>query len=125
MQRFVESEVFGKESYFMSQEQQDAVFGRVSREKEEAEKNLDHWKSEAQSLASTYSHMADLLTRDPDHIFFRDETLPPHLENAPLPRFSNADFSSEKVRGLVNNLKNLAKVVTSKTEELERLKRSR
>jgi len=102
----------------MDQNQRDAVIGRVTREKREADHECALLKSEAKRIAERLIELASLLQEHPDNILFEGEqTVWPTATMT----VKTADFDINVFRILVTNLKAAIRKSEAKTKELESL----
>lgn len=110
------------EPYFMNQEQKDAVIGRVTREKKDADHDLGLLLSEAKRVAGKFRVIASLLEDNPQSLIFEDEPL-----NARLGPWQNrilaSDLDWNALKKLAVHLSVAIKTSKEKTVELEGLLR--
>jgi hypothetical protein len=96
------------EGYFMSQEQQDAVIGRLARERTEVERQLALLEAELQKYRDMFLSLAKVLG-EVDYILFDNERWPENLYQAAGWKMSEYQFSTESING--NKLKTLCKEI--------------
>lgn len=104
----------------MTQEQKDAVIGRVSRERREADHNLALLQSEAKRIAEKLRSIASWLESNPNSIIFDDESLDARL-GAWQNRIHSSDLDIETFKKLVADLRETGKRAKEKNLELEGL----
>src|SRR5262249_31912663 len=106
-------------SYFMDQNQRDAVIGRVTREKREADHECALLKSEATKTAEKLRQLASLLEEDPLHIGFEGDkpSWPPAIT------IMAADFDYNLFKRLLTDLQAAIRRSEAKAKELESLLR--
>ena len=87
-----------QESYFMSQDQQDAVIGRVNREYKEAANQLALLEVELAKHREKDARLAEKLT-EIDYVVFDGEQWPEDLYRVAGYRMSDYSFSSDAIDG--------------------------
>src|ERR1051326_5300053 len=95
----------------MTQENQDAVIGRIVREKKQAENQLVLLRAEADKLGSILVELGQMLKVQPEHVAFQDQPV--------IPRFSRAVrtyqlLDSAKIAKLTHDIRD----EVAKVEEL-------
>ena len=106
--------------YFMTEEQKDAVIGRVLREKREADHHLALLKSEAKRVADRLNEIAALIQDNPQSIVFENEAL--HPTAGPWQRcIRSSDFDFSKFQVLIADVRSAVKKADDKKRELETL----
>jgi hypothetical protein len=111
----------GKERYFMTQEDQDVVVGRIVRERREAGARLAALQAEASKFGVLFFHLGQLLQQNPESINFENIPMPLDFQRPNLPLFKQADISSQKIYQLVKDIQDTMlelKGIDSKAKQL-------
>jgi hypothetical protein len=98
------TDFFGEGSYFMSEEQKDAVVGRVVRERKETETRLALLEREAHNLGQNFSQLGQLLLSRPTSIVFGNQPSTPQQQV-----FNPAHFDIQGVVRLTEEIRETAK----------------
>lgn len=92
---------------FMSQQEQDAVIGRVVRERQEAHKTLAVLDSEAKRLGKQLSGLGEMLQIRPATIVFENQMVAVHHKRQGDPLFNPNDISVERIIKLTEEIRGL------------------
>jgi hypothetical protein len=92
-----------KERYFMTQEDQDLVIGRVVRERKEAETRLAALREEAHKYGELFAYVGGMLQTNPEHIMFEQAPIPLEFQSR-QPLMKHENLSSAKVYKLVSDI---------------------
>src|ERR1700722_13161678 len=105
-----------QERYFMSDEQKDAVIGRVVRERSDARKHLAALRTEANRLGQILSEIGRMLQGNPEYLVFERESVNviysnPRLNIRPYNK-NDVDSAAllkltNEIRETLDNIKNL------------------
>lgn len=87
----------------MTQEDQDAVIGRVVREQRDLRAKLAALEVEAQNIGVIFANLGAMLQGDPQGIAFENHPGPPELMGRPL--FKQTDINAQKILKLVDDLR--------------------
>lgn len=93
--------------YFVSEEQQDAVIGRVARERSEAKKKLALLRAEAVRIGQTLADIGRRLQIDPQYVVFEREPVNIIYSNSKLnnPPLRKADINGDEILKLTNDIR--------------------
>jgi len=91
----------------MSDEQKDAVIGRVARERSEAKKHLSALRVEAMRIGHVFSDIGRHLQTDPEHVVFEREPVSAIYSNPRLDNlaYRQSDINSDAVLKLTNEIR--------------------
>lgn len=90
--------------YFMTQEDQDAVIGRVVRERRDLQTKAGALEAEAQNIGMMFAQLGQMLRDYPERVVFESHPAPAELLGK-VPVFKQADINSQKVLKLVDDLR--------------------
>jgi hypothetical protein len=107
----------------MTEEQQDAVVGRVTRESKDADRRLAVLKSEVIRRAEILHDLAALLKTNPENVIFEGDPYSTKLGPVVQRRFQVADIDGEAIHGLVLDFASAKEAAKVKREELDSLTR--
>jgi hypothetical protein len=88
----------------MTQEDQDAVIGRVVRERRELQAKLAALEVEAEKLGMMFQQLGQMLRDSPDMIVFENHPAPAEI-GVHVPLFKQASISAQPVIQLVDDLR--------------------
>jgi|HubBroStandDraft_6_1064221.scaffolds.fasta_scaffold89732_2 hypothetical protein len=97
----------GEEGYFMSDEQKDAVIGKVARERAEAKKHLATLRQEADRLGKLLYEMGRQLQFEPEHVVFEREPVNVVYSNPNLNRrpYRKEEIDAASILKLTNEIR--------------------
>lgn len=102
----------------MSSDEEDAVLGRLMRQKKEAERRMATLRAEADRLAETFKQIALCLESNPEAIYFNGEGVEGEFLGV-AKRFNEADFQgTKKVIDLADDYRATIKELTRISERL-------
>lgn len=97
--------------YFMSQEEQDAVIGRVVREHKAATTKLAYLRSEATRLGQELSAIGQALMSQPDSLIRRGEDMPGRFAGPQLHIVNPEALDLEKIMRLTKEIRERMKEI--------------
>ncbi|SRR6266567_1282179 len=108
--------------YYMTQEQQDAIIGRVLRERGEAERHLAALQAEAARLGAYFIKVGSMLDKHPETVFF--EALSTNIKYAGSnPQIlQGSNLSLEATVHTTNEIRDAMEKVERLRAECERLR---
>jgi hypothetical protein len=109
--------------YFMSEEQEDAVIGRVIREKKEAEQHLALLQAEARKFGETFSALGASLRASAEYVVFERQEVDvryhsPHGNNR---LYKAEEINAERVKTLTHEIRTALLRLATLTEEARKL----
>jgi hypothetical protein len=95
----------GKERYFMTQEDQHAVIGRIVMERRDAETRLAALREEAYKFGEMFSYLGQMLKEMPESIEFENLEMPLDFQKRGTPLFKQADINPQKIYQLIKDIR--------------------
>jgi hypothetical protein len=89
----------------VTQEDQDAIIGRLVRERAEKDATIGAIRAELYRIGQSMLALGTMLANDPEHVVFEEQPVDINYTRRGFPIFQPADFNTERLKKLTNDLR--------------------